>query len=120
MLTKKVISVTRLMLTVLAVSLLQGCGKQDALSPEQERFKAAMQTFSERRYDLAQKISTEFDVPIPPQIHRFFQAAVSGDEKRVAKQARWFGGTTASPENPDLHNIVWPAIHETSGVYDCV
>jgi len=120
MLTKKAISVTRLTLALLAISLLQGCGKQEALSPEQERFKAAMQTFSEQRYGLAQKISEEFDLPIPPQIHRFFQAAIAGDEKRVAKSAKWFGGTTSSPKIPWLQNAVYATIHETSGVYDCV
>ena len=112
--------IIRWIVVLLVTGLLQGCGKQEALSPEQEQFKAAMKTFSERRYALAQKISEEHDLPIPPQIHRFFQAAIAGDEKAVAKRAKWFGGATASPKIPGLQNVVYPTIHETSGAYECV
>ncbi|MCL1922061.1 MAG: tetratricopeptide repeat protein [Kiritimatiellaeota bacterium] len=110
----------RLASALLAASLLQGCGKQEALSPEQEQFKDAMRTFSERRYALAQKISKELDLPIPPQVHRFFQAAIAGDERGVIKQRKWFWNGTADPQKEALQTIAWSATHETCGVYDCV
>jgi len=107
-----------LLFALLATNPQQGDNQKETLSPEQERFKAAMQTFSERRYDLAQKISKELNLPIPLRAHRFFQAAISGDEKEVAERMDAFGETKGYPQDPELYNELWVTIHETVDVYD--
>ena len=110
----------RVLFVLVTANLLHGCSDdaQEKLSPEQKQFKATLLKFSGQRYALVQKMSTELNLTIPPQIHRFFKAALSGDEKGVAKLCRSFWEEKDGYRTPDLHNALWPPIHETIYAYD--
>ena len=112
----------RMVVVLMTVSSLQGYSDdaQDALSPEQQQFKAALQTFSGQRYGLLKKIAAELDLPVPLEVHPFFEAAIAGDEKGVIKQ---FASLSDKVEynyslNPALRNELWAPIHETIGAYE--
>ena len=94
-----------------------------SLSPEQAQFKvdlpADLQTFSQQRYALEQKISEELDLPIPPKAHDFFQAAIAGHESNVTNRFALLHENQEMDERiPALQNALFPPIHEVLGIYE--
>ena len=91
---------------------------RDALTPGQREFKEKLRAFSARRYALAKDISEKSGLPIPPEAHEFFKAAISGSESDVKTRADALHEDIQSYMSiPELRNALWATAHETMGVY---
>ena len=92
---------------------LVGCDVRDDATA-QELFEEKLKKFSERRYALAQEISRELDLPIPEDVHPFFEAAMAGDGKTVIRQ----GKVLVEPFTEVLDNELFAQTHEVLGIYE--
>jgi tetratricopeptide (TPR) repeat protein len=86
---------------------------------ETRDFEGVLREFGRNRYQLAQSISEQLDVPLPDSVHRFFHAAISNDWASVSNRFRFVmkPGKYASPL-PVIRNELWATIHETFGIWE--
>ena len=84
-------------------------------------FSKTMRKFSGKRYALEEELSKKLNLPIPPQVYKFFSAAISGDYNSISNSFKSLMFRTDNgyyKEIPQIENELWAPIHETIGVWD--
>ena len=89
-----------------------------APAPSAEEIVASkLSQFGKSRRDLVHALAKHFEVDVPDDVVRFFDAVEGGrfEEIDAAHQALLLGGDLTTPRSAELHQI-WRAIQETWGV----
>ena len=81
-------------------------------------FSQTVRDFSANRHQLIQDLSSRLNLPLPPAVEPFFQAAMAGDWSVVSNQlAQLKAQDPCQPAIASLMNALWAPIHETWGLY---
>jgi len=81
-------------------------------------FSQTVRDFSANRHQLIQDLSARLNLPLPPGVDAFFQAAEAGDWAAASNQlAQLKGADSCHPAIVPLANELWAPIHETWGLY---
>ncbi len=81
-------------------------------------FSQTVRDFSANRHQLIQDLSARLNLPLPPGVDAFFQAAEAGDWAAASNQlAQLKGADSCQPAIAPLANELWAPVHETWGLY---
>ena len=80
--------------------------------------KEKLKAFTEQRYALLKKISSERNLPLPPSVHLFFEEAKKGNVEETIKLYDETLTTDGSRRIPELYTELFAPVHEVLGVYE--
>lgn len=83
-------------------------------------FGKTVRDFSANRHRLVQDLATRLNLPVPPEVEPFFQAARSGDWPAASNQLARLKAQNNHSQTAiaPLMNELWAPIHETWGLYE--